>query len=129
VPASIIAALDSALKRAGQDITLRRIYGTQFQQNVDLPVRAFVRTPTADELLGGFTQNDSIIILSPTSINREGWPGGELSTTAIPNPSLPRPGDKVIILSSGKTKNIESPVNTLYVDNVLVRIELKARGS
>jgi|SRR5215207_1897564 len=108
-----IEALDRALARAGEDVVLRRV-GTP---NIDVTCRASVRSPRADELAAGYTQTESIVILSPSEITAAGWPapirGGGAS------------GDKVRI--QGRFRNIEH-ANPIHVAGVLVRYELKVVG-
>ena len=121
-----IAALDSALSRAGQDIVLRRIYGQSPKTNyVDVTVRAAVRSYSPEELVGGINQTDSKVIASPTDIARAGWPGGELPSAIVVDPSLPRINDVAII--DGRKRNIQV-VNPIYVLGELVRIEMRVLG-
>lgn len=124
---SEIDALDRALARAGEDVILRRVVGAQNSVNVDVRCRALVRSPSAQELVAGFKQTDSVVILSPTPIRRAQWPGGQ-PPGAI-HPGMPRgggaSGDKVRI--KGRLGNVES-VNPIFVAGVLARIELKVLG-
>lgn len=120
-----IAALDEALADVGQEIRLQRLTGTQLISfSVDLP--AIVRGYTPEELVGGITQQDSFVILSPTEIERKGWPGANSSATPTnQDRRVPRKGDKAVI--NGKLRNVEAAVG-IYVADVLVRIELRVLG-
>lgn len=118
-----IDALDRALARAGEDVILRRVVGAQNPINVDVPVRALVRSPTAQELVAGFTQTDSVVVMSPTEVRRKQWPGGVPNGTV--HPELPRKGDKLKV--HGVFRNIER-VSPIFVADDLVRIELKVLG-
>jgi len=112
-----IDALDRALARVGEDVVLRRMVSGS---PVDVTCRGRVRSPNAQELAGGYSQSDSVLILSPTEIAIANWPGDS---------SLIRgggaSGDKVKI--QGRFRNVER-VNPIYVAGVLVRYELKAVG-
>ena len=120
-----IAELDQALADVGQDIELHRLVGTQLIP-IKVRCRAIVRRYRADELVGGITQNDDRVILSPTEIIRAGWPGPNSSATPTERDRrVPRKGDKAVI--AGVPRNIEVAM-PVYVDNELVRIELQVLG-
>lgn len=123
-----IADLDEDLRENGEWITLRRIAGAaQYPINIDVNVRALVRSPTAAQLQAGFSQANSFVIMSPTEIRQAQWPGGQPPGTL--NADVPRGGgangDRVIIAL--RTRNIEH-VNPIRVDGQLVRIELRVAG-
>lgn len=124
-----IAGLDGALARYGQNITLRSVVPGQApnaQITFDVECRAFVRGYSANELVGGITQSDSRVIMSPTEIIREGWPGPNSSATPTnADRRIPKKGDKAVI--NGKVRNVEAAVG-IYVDNELVRIEMRVLG-
>lgn len=120
-----IAALDHALERAGEDVILRRVVGqAPNSANIDVTIRAAVRSYNPEELVGGISQTDSKVIISPTGIAAAQWPGGT-PTGATIDPSLPRRLDKVVI--AGRIRNIEV-VDPIYVQNELVRIEMRVLG-
>lgn len=123
-----IADLDRALAQDGEDIILRRVVGTTNQAFNDVTCRAFVRGYAANELVGGITQQDSKVILSPTQINRVQWPGGQPpSVTDDPRiPSKTR-GDKCKIVNVGKWRNVETGAG-IYISDTLVRIEMRVLG-
>jgi hypothetical protein len=124
-PVAVIAMLDRQLAAHGEDVELQRLTGTQLIP-FKATCRAFVRGYSATELIGGITQSDSRVILSPTDIDAAGWPGPEVpagsTTTDI---RVPRKNDKAVI--AGKTRNIEAAVG-LYMAGVLVRIEMRVTG-
>jgi hypothetical protein len=126
-PQSLIADLDEALSAAGQTIVLRRLYGQAPNVvNVDSPpIRANVRSPDNEELAAGYAQTDSVIILSPTDLASAQWPGGELPSTSVANPSLPRKNDKAIF--DGRVRNVEL-MKPFVVASTLVRLELRVLG-
>lgn len=122
-----IAALDNALLRGGSDITLRRITGTvPSLTNVDVTVRASVRSYQPQELVGGISQTDSQVIISPTQIAALPWPGnGEVASATVADPTLPRKGDKFVI--AGRVRNIEV-VDPIYLNGELVRLDIRVSG-
>jgi len=93
--------------------------------NIDVEVLAAVRSYRPDELVGDIRQTDSLAIISPTPIGRAQWPGGELPTAGVADPSLPRKGDKLVV--AGRVRSIEF-VAPIYIAGELVRIELRILG-
>jgi hypothetical protein len=123
--ADALAALDDALADVGQDIKLRRTTGTQ-KIPFEVTCRAIVRGYAPEELIGGITQQDSFVILSPSEIERKGWPGPNSSATPTnKDRRIPHKGDAVTI--NGAPRNVEAAVG-IYVSNDLVRIEMRVRG-
>lgn len=119
-----IDALDRALKRSGQPITLRKINGTAGLNNVDVNCLALVRGYTPGELVGDIKQQDSFVVLSPTSINIAGWPGVQVDGKAdIRIPSKAR-GDIAIIVNV--LRSVQAAVG-IYIGTTLVRIEMQVR--
>lgn len=120
-----VADLNAALASDGEDIEVRRQVGTQLIP-IGVDCRAFVRGYRADELTGGIIQTDRKVILSPTQIIANGWPGPNSSATPTDRDRrVPIKGDKAVI--AGRVYNIEASAG-LYIDNALVRIELQVRG-
>jgi hypothetical protein len=119
-----IAALDRAIARAGETVTLRRITGTSPQTFFDVVLSAVCRGYKPVELIGAIVQGDSLVILSPTDIDRVQWPGGQTPAT-IGDVRVPKVNDKVI--QQGKPRNVQA-ANPVYVRGELVRIELQVRG-
>jgi hypothetical protein len=111
-PAQMIADLDAALARRGEDVTVRRYTapsGTP-RPKTDIATRATVRAVKPEELAGEIDQTASKVVLSPTGL-------GAL---------LPlRKGDKIVI--QGDERHVELP-KPIVVGGTLVRIELMVTG-
>ena len=109
---SIIADLNAALRKSGQDIVLRRYTAPTGdpRPKTDVPVRAGVRPVRADQLIGAIDQSASNVFLSPTGL-----------AALLPL----KKGDKAII--QGRERQIEF-VKPIEVDNQLVRVELMVLG-
>ncbi|QCO15525.1 hypothetical protein D3869_09950 [Azospirillum brasilense] len=119
-----MAALDRALAIAGETVVLRRQYGVSPSVFVDVECRGFVRGYRPEELIGGISQTDIFVILSPTEIERAKWPGGSgLSSTT--DPRVPKKGDKLVV--RGALRNVEA-AGPIYVRGELVRIEMRVLG-
>lgn len=121
-----IAALDDALADEGEDIILRRVVGAANQVNVDVAVRAGVRSPTTEELVAGITQDELFCIFSPTQIDAAQWPGGQ-SPTVIEDPRIPSKnrGDKAFIRNRWRAVQWGQG---FYPQGSLVRIEMRVMG-
>lgn len=124
-----VADLDTTLATDGEWIEIRRLFGTQLIP-LSVRCRASVRTVTAEELVAGITQESSNVIMSPSEIIAAGWPGPWTPSAAEPvNPGtdrrVPRKGDKAVI--KNRVRNIEV-TKPIYIDNELVRIELRVLG-
>lgn len=123
-----IENLDGFLAVSGEDIILRRTVGTGNTANIDVTVRANVRTVRGpDELVNGVGQDDLKIIISPTQIRDRQWPGGGVDGTAPFNPdrSVPKRGDRVIIKGYGYRVDTVNPIAVL---GEVVRIEMITKG-
>ncbi|WP_096704169.1 hypothetical protein [Magnetospirillum sp. 15-1] len=120
-----VAALDRAIARVGQPITITRTTGSLPNQvMLSLECRAIVRAYKTEQLIGTITQGDSNVILSPTDIMRAQWPGGQMPTTTT-DTRIPKTTDKVVFL--GRTCSIIA-VKPLYIRGELARIDLQVRG-
>jgi hypothetical protein len=120
-----IARLDRSLARGGERVRLLRLIGTQ-QIAFEAECQAHVRGYQPRELSAGagITQQDVKMILSPTDIERHGWPGA----TPVPagtDKRIPGKGDRII--RQGRPYAVQAGAG-LYVAGELVRIELQARG-
>lgn len=126
-PAAAIAALDNRLAQDGEDIILQRVVGAANQATFGAKCRAFVRGYQPHQLIGTIIQGDSHVILSPTDINRSGWPGAQVAkpSTANMDARIPLTTDKLV--QFGKTRSIQA-ATPFYIDGELVRIELQVRG-
>lgn len=121
----LIASLDSALLRAGEDIKLRRSVGVTNKSSVIVDIRAAVRSPNASELVAGIPEDHLICIFSPTEINAAQWPGGHVPVTSdvrIPSKAL---GDDAFI--RGKWRAVEQ-AQGFYPGGELCRIEMRVQG-
>jgi hypothetical protein len=122
----LIAALDNGLLRAGEDIKLRRSVGTTNKANVDVDIRASVRSPTSAELLAGITQDELFCIFSPTEINRTQWPGGQLpGGTEDPRIPSKNRGDSAYV--RGRWRAVQWGQG-FYPGGELCRIEMRVLG-
>lgn len=119
-----IADLDFALANEGQTITLTRGAAT-------VSCAAFVRDLNTNPLVGGVTQQEFHIIMSPTQINDAVWPAAPNSPPPSVDPRIPIKSDKLTV--AGRVRTIQGvlpifmPGASLGTD-VLVRIEMKALG-
>ena len=129
MPSAEVAALDQDLQLVGEDVILRRIYGLAPRtNNVDVKVRAAVRTFQPSELLGGINQTDNKVIMSPTQIAEAQWPGGELPSATVVDPTLPRITDRIIIQGRVRTILVVQPIYGAFAADGLSRIEMRVLG-
>lgn len=130
-PAAVIARLDAALARRGEDIVLQRL--TLGPGNSQIPfavtVRALVRGLDPVDLVEGEAQQRSRVVLSPSEIDRAGWPGPAAvaagQAPAAADRRVPVDGDRAVI--AGVARRIEAAVG-IRMAGVLVRIELQVLG-
>jgi hypothetical protein len=126
-----IADLNSALAQDGEDIEIWRVVTAGATQiNIKVAARAFVRNFGADELVGGITQDQVRVTISPSEIIAQNWPGPWTPSASEPTQPatdrrIPRKNDKCVI--KGKPRNVEVAM-PIYVDNELVRINLRVLG-
>lgn len=111
----MIARLDGALARRGEDIVLQRL--STDSDGVQTPIyiaacRSAVRSNEPQALDESVAPNTKAVI-SPTSLVAAIWPG------------LPQVDDRVIF-QDGRKANIHL-VSPIYVSGVLVRIDLEWR--
>jgi hypothetical protein len=117
--ANEIDALDRALKRNNQTITLRRLPA------VDIAgIPAVIRGYNASELTSNIAQQDSFVILSPTQINAAVWPGAQVS--GQPDIRIPSKNRGDVAIINGVSRTVQAGVG-IYVQDVLVRIEMQVR--
>jgi hypothetical protein len=125
-PDVALASLDAKLASVGVTITLQRLTagpgGVQIPFSVDC--KAFVRGYRPEELVGGISQQDSFVVLSPSEISARGWPGAATKPTTL-DPRVPVKNDKIVI--DGRSRNIEAAVG-ISIGDTLVRIELQVKG-
>lgn len=126
-----IADLNSHLALDGEDIEIWRVTTAGATQiNTKVNARAFVRNFGADELVGGITQEQVRVTISPSEIIAANWPGPWTPSANEPvqpdtDRRIPRKNDKCVI--KGRVRNIEVAM-PIYVENELVRINLRVLG-
>jgi hypothetical protein len=126
----LLAQLDRRLERRGEDITLHRQVGTTTISFVEANVPAIIRVLTVAQLVGNITQTNFFIILSPTHLLKQQWPGGRTppATGGIITPvdvRVPTVNDKVYVRGSQKAINRVAPV---FDAGECIRIELTVLG-
>lgn len=105
-PAQAIAALDRQLARHGKTV-MHHVMANGAPVMPGTPCRAFMRQMKPDELIGGLTQKDRKVTISPTSI------------AAISE------GDRIV--TAGKAYRVEV-AEPLRVDGVVVRFNMTVKG-
>ena len=110
--ADFIADLDDEIADQGQTVALRA-QGSPADGSADVLVRAVVRGFTPEELAGGVDQNDSKVILSPSSLAGTPFAAG-IKRLAV-------------MLIDGRARSIET-LNAIRVDDQVVRIEARVLG-
>lgn len=106
-PADAIAMLDEQIAAHGQSIFVKERHDGGGQV---LPARAFVRGYKVAELVGGLSQGDSLVVLSPTAVSA--WIGG-IKTSHF-------------IEIAGVTRSVKS-VETVRMNDAVVRINVQVR--
>ena len=125
-----VARLDRQLRLRGEEVLLQRQTGSSTQSLTKATVRGVVKTLGIQQLIGGISQTNYIVIISPSDLRRAGWPGA--ITATIPTAGLPLK-DGVIPTTSDKMwfraalKSI-SRVDALYDGDDCVRIEMYCTG-
>lgn len=110
-------ALDEGLAEAGEDIVLRR--AVSGGSPVSATCRAMVRGYQPNELVGDVQQQDSEVILSPTPLIAQGWPGAGNGS------ARPQKGDRAIVQGFVKVVMAETAIMR---GAEIVRIEMRVRG-
>ncbi len=112
-PQEAIAALDRQIARHGQDITLLRTVPNA--PAIERPHRAFVRGYSANELLSGIQQGDSLLVISPTNMPAEfAGPANRLKVN-----------DRIRI--SGRVRQVQL-VDPIELGEMIVRLKVTVRG-
>lgn len=112
-PEQAIAMLDRQIEKHGQSVTILRLVPNHPIAD-ELNCRAFVRGYKPDELANGVQQGDSLVVISPSSLDLSDSTEG-----------LPRVNNKIEI--AGRRRNIQA-VDPVYLDDALVRLNLQIRG-
>jgi len=105
-PRQAIAMLDDQIRRHGRSVTYHVM--TAGAPDSGAPVRGFVRGMKPDELVGDVTQKDRKVSFSPTYM-----------------PTVPAEGCRLVIDGKAYRAQLIEPIE---IDNVLVRINIMARG-
>jgi hypothetical protein len=118
----VLGELDAALAEVGETVRLLRMTGTGAQSRVlqEVSCRMTLRGYAPNEVVqgSGITQQDQRMILSPTRLIAENWPGD--------GKYVPRAGDRIV--STRGVLTVQAAAG-IYVDDRLVRIEGQARGA
>lgn len=72
-----IARLDRMIRLHGEPIEIQRTIGSSNTITVRMNTRGIVRTLTQDQLVGGISTQNYLVILSPTDIREQKWPGAQ----------------------------------------------------
>jgi hypothetical protein len=123
-PSQLIADLDAALARTGEDCTLRRRDGNPLSDK-DVTVRSSARGLRSAEIVGSATQAWSKAVISMTQILAAGWPAGHTVTAGAVDPRIPRPNDFLVV--KGKQRQIMF-ADPIAVDGTVVRVNLTVAG-
>lgn len=128
-PEQAIADLDQALAEDGTEVELQRLtMGGAVQIPYGITLQAFIRGYEPNEFVNGVTQTDSKFTISPTEIERKGWPGPNSSATPTTlDRRVPSPNLKDVLLVNGKKRTIVAAAG-LYMQGVLVRIDGRILG-
>lgn len=128
-PEQAIADLDDSLSQHGTTIILQRMTPAPNGAQVFSAVtcKALLRGYAPSDMIGnsGITQQDQVVIISPSEINEAQWPGGA-PDNAPGDKRVPRAGDR--IRSQRGTMTIQA-ASGIYMQDTLVRINISARGS
>lgn len=131
-----LVRLDRWIARHGEPMELVRTVGTSTRTTNRVNCRGIVKTFGVEQLIGGLTQTNYLVILSPTDLRKAQWPGGRGPATVaggnLPSGTTP-PKDYVIPMISDSVvfrnkSNAIGTVNAIYDGDELIRIELKVTG-
>lgn len=124
-----LAQLDRRLNARGELIELRRTNSTSPLSYVQCRIPAIVRALTVEQLIGAISQQNYFLIISPTHILRQQWPGGTTAKAGdimqAADPRLPTTSDAVFIRGAKKTVQRVAPV---FDRGECIRIELSVLG-
>jgi hypothetical protein len=103
-PSHAIAMLDRQIAAHGQTIALKRGGAAEHS------CKAFVRGYKPEAIAGLITLADRQVIVSPTGLGAFG---------------VPADGDR--FATNGRQGTVQPDVNPIYIDDVLVRVEMRVR--
>lgn len=128
----LLAQLDDRLKHRGEWVFLQRKVGSTVQSLVQCRIKAIVNPLTVEQLVGAVTQQNWLVITSPTQILRAQWPGGKPQASGAQggiieptDPSLPVTND--ILFLRGAQKTLTQPA-AIFDRGMCIRIEMKVLG-
>ena len=126
-----IGRLDRRLAKRGTPIELKHVTaGPSSAKEIPFSVKlpAFVSQLGAQDVIPGgpLTEGDYRVVISPTDLVRGRWPG-PLAKKAPGDPLIPVvPSTQVKI--DGKWRALVGTPNGVKIDDVVIRIELNAKG-
>lgn len=131
-----LARLDRQLRLHGEPCELIRTVGSSTQTKNRVNARCIVKTFAAEQLIGGITQTNYLLLLSPTDLRRAGWPGARGPATVAGGnlPSGDRPPKDFVIPTSNDavyfrgSQKVIGQASAVYDGDEVVRIELKVTG-
>jgi hypothetical protein len=127
-----LARLDRFLKRHGEPVWLQRQVGTAGAiTRVRVEIKAWVKSMMEDQMIASITQQNYMVIVSPTELFKAKWPGGQPpspDTFGIIDASdrrIPETTDAIYI--RGKPRTIKN-VQPVFDGGSCIRIELNCVG-
>ena len=125
-----LSTLDRWLVNRGEAIYLRRTTGTVNQSYVQCELLAIVRPLTAEQLLGNITTQNFLLIVSPSDIIRQQWPGGKPppptgDIISPVDPRIPVTTDEVYLRGA---KRVIKRVAPIFECHTCIRIEILVLG-
>lgn len=127
----LLAQLDRRLAHRGENVVLRRrVQAGSTGSFVDAVVPAIVRALTVEQLIGSITQQNFFIIVSPTHLLRQQWPGGKppAATGGLIEPTDPRiPNTSDVVYVRGAQRAV-GRVAPVFDSGECIRIELSVTG-
>lgn len=131
-PEQAIADLDAALAADGTEVELQRLaQGGAALIPYGIKLKGFIRGYEPNELVNGVTQQMAKFTISPTEIDRKGWPGPESSSATVAEKAsdrrvpLANAFDRLVV--NGKPRTIAAATG-LYMQGTLVRIDGRILG-
>lgn len=127
----LLAQLDRRLKQRGEPIYLRRQVNAGVANTyVQIRMLGIVQALTVQQLIGGITQQNFVIITSPTEIYRQQWPGGKTppATGSIIAPSdfrIPTTNDALFVRGAQRAIQRVAPV---FDRGEMIRLEINVLG-
>lgn len=127
----LLAQLDRRLAHRGENVVVRRrVQAGSTGSFVDAVVPAIVRALTVEQLIGSITQQNFFVIISPTDLLRQQWPGGVAPSVMggliePSDPRIPRTADALYVRGVQRAIQRVAPV---FDCGECIRIELSVLG-